>query len=306
MRRLYAFVALLGLAAFTPVFPSWVLLNRGALDPPACVPSTAINWDFTTGSLPGAITFTRASSATYVNVSGTLTTASTNAARFNYDANYPVGGTPSLTGPYLLYEATATNLLTQSNNFSTPPGDWFGLSAPIVTAAAATSPDGTSNASRLQILISSFGGIAEAFTFSNIAYNFSGWSKANGGNSYTLGVQGTFSSGKTAAANWSRQAFTRTASAASSNVQVASNGSPAVDIFIYGYQLETGSTSTSYIATTTAQVTRAADVASFAVPSCVGHLTVTFDDNSTQSIVAASPLTTTFNRPNIKTIVGAI
>ncbi len=49
-------------------------------------------------------------------------------------------------------------------------------------------------------------------------------------------------------------------------------------------QLEDGTTSTSYIQTTTDSVTRAADILSFTVPSAVTRLRYVFDDDSTQDV----------------------
>ena len=77
---------------------------------------------------------------------------------------------------------------------------------------------------------------------------------------------------------------------------------------VYGAQLETGSNVTSYIPTTTAAVTRAADSAVLTIPAGIGHLTFTFDDNTTQLVtVSAGSYTvpTNLNRPNIKRIVGS-
>ena len=65
---------------------------------------------------------------------------------------------------------------------------------------------------------------------------------------------------------------------------------------------------TSYIPTTTATVTRAADSAVFTIPSGIGHLTYTFDDASTQLVTVSAgsyTIPTTLNRPNIKSIVGS-
>src|ERR1035437_7716828 len=99
-KLLFTWIALIGLtlSAHTQV------PLTGAGPSGALISCTFSRIDFTTGSL-GAASLSRSSSATYINVSGVLATATTNAARFNYDANYPGGNSaPSLTGPFLLVE----------------------------------------------------------------------------------------------------------------------------------------------------------------------------------------------------------
>jgi len=118
-----------------------------------------LNFNFTGGSLPSGVTLTRSSSGTYLNSSGVLTTASSNVARFQY-----VSGTP-----YLLYEPAATNLLLQSNGFSTT---WFAENGGVLTSSAFTSPDGTSDGWSLTSG-TGFGGRGQAITFSNVPYTFS-------------------------------------------------------------------------------------------------------------------------------------
>lgn len=256
----------------------------------------SINFDFTTGSLPAGITFTRPSIGTYNSSGNILTTASSNAARFNY-----VAGVANL-----LIEGSATNLLTQSNNFTS--ADWLPQGGATVSANQFISPDGTNNGSSL-ISNTLNGYIIELFTFAAVPYTLSVWAKQITGVTYPQLIISSATSGAIASVSTtiSRVSFTATppVGANGSLIQVvAAVGTEG----IFGAQLETGSKMTSYIPTTTAAVTRAADSAVFTVPSGVGHLTYTFDDNSTQLVsVSAGSYTipVTLNRPNIKSIVGS-
>jgi hypothetical protein len=72
----------------------------------------SLDMDFSTGTLDPRITFTRASTATYFDVTGALQTAATNAPRFDYN---PV--THAARG--LLIEVARTNLLLNSATLGT-------------------------------------------------------------------------------------------------------------------------------------------------------------------------------------------
>ena len=258
----------------------------------------SVNFDFTTGVLPGAITFTRPSIGTYFNNAGLLITAGNDAARFNY-----VGGVACL-----LIERGATNLLLYSNGFNNGSG-WFTGGGSVVTAAQFISPDGTNNGSSLTAG-SGFGSVGNyTVTFANAQYTVSAWVKRITGTAPHLF--------KLSSSNWggdivtsgtiTRVSATMTtpSGAADVNLQVdAATGTNG----IFGAQVETGPAATSYIPTAAAAVTRAADSAVFTIPAGIGHLTYTFDDNSTQ-LVAVSPgsytIPTSLNRPNIKKIVGS-
>lgn len=88
------------------------------------------------------ITFTRGSSGTYFGPDGIMRTAGVNEPRFDHD---PVTG-QSLG---LLVEEQRTNLLLDSNTFSNWTLQSGGGGAVGVTTNAITSPDGTTNASKL-------------------------------------------------------------------------------------------------------------------------------------------------------------
>ncbi len=80
--------------------------------------------DFRTGQTPGAVTFSRASAATYFDASGTLRTATTNVPRLAYDpvSHAPLG---------LWMEGQSTNLLA----YSTPGGTgWTAIGMLSATA----------------------------------------------------------------------------------------------------------------------------------------------------------------------------
>lgn len=261
-----------------------------------------INFDFSGGSLPGGITFIRASIGTYIDGSGILQIASNDVARFNHN---PSGGT--LLG--LLIEPSATNLARQSNTFSTGP--WFTTNGGVLTPSVFTSPDGTSDGWSLTSG-TGFGGISGSSAQITWAaaqpYTGSVWAKFITGSVDLIFNFNSVSavSGIGVGASIARLSNTITPGSGTGGAVITfRTGSGTNGIF--GLQVELGSVVTSYIPTTTTQVTRAADNAAFTIPSTVSQLTYTFDDNSTQ-LVSVSPgaysIPTNLNRPNILSIVG--
>ncbi len=256
---------------------------------------SGINFDFTTGALPGGITFTRPSIATYFDSGGILRTASANAARFNY-----IGGVACL-----LIEPAATNLLFQSNNFAAGP--WFSSNGSVATAAQFVSPDGTNNGWAVTSG-SGFGAMAQDITFAAVQYTMSVWAKRIVGSAPTVF--------RTAAVNGgdiptpvviARLSSTLTPAAGLSDAFIFVDLPSANTNGWFGAQLETGPVPTSYIPTTTGAATRAADSAVFTIPAGVSQLTYTFDDNSTQVVAVSAGAYTipvTLTRRNIKGIVG--
>ena len=232
-----------------------------------------LNLDFAkTKALDPRVTFTRASTATFVGADGLIKTAASGAARF--DHNPETGESLGL-----LVEEARTNTIVSSSVFNT--GAWTQDGA-VLTANAGVAPDGTTTATS----ISQGTGSNRCYLFDNSGVTgskvFSFFVKANAGTSFQISATGGLTPNATATVNLSSvtvSGFTSATIQAFANgwyrvllpvtVSTASGGStywqifgPVSSVFIWGFQLEAGSFPTSYIPTTTATVTRAADVAS--------------------------------------------
>jgi hypothetical protein len=153
-----------------------------------------------------------------------LTTATTNVPRIDYN---PITG--ACNG--LLVEQASTNLILQSNFGSNP--NWYTPGSPTVTANAATSPDGTTNAvlwTRITTAASFIGHNIGSKAASALVYTFSVFVKASVGNYVALRTQGTYparadvvfnlSSGTISTAAIATSTFT----GASATIQALSNG----------------------------------------------------------------------------------
>lgn len=228
------------------------------------------------------ITFSRASTGTFVGSNGLIQTAASGVPRF--DHNPATGESIGL-----LVEEARTNELTQSQTFST----WT-LGNASITTNATTSPDGTSNASKLiednttnvhrislsinptgTYTMTVFAKAAERNILTLIPATTGGgdtpvyFDLSNGTISGSLGSANSASI-QSYPNGWYRCSVTDGmggfgypfigVAAVSGTQSYAGNGTSG--IFIWGAQLEAGSFPTSYIPTTTATVTRAADVAS--------------------------------------------
>lgn len=294
---------LLGLLlATTPAVAWWQSIEQRSVGA-ACTFSTLV----TAGSsLPGGLTLARSTTATYTtNAAGSLiSTAAINTARFATASN---GST------YLYVEPAATNLVLQSNSFTTTP--WFTTNATVSNPATIASPDGTSDG--WLFTSTSFGNVGQSLTVSAAPYIMSGWNKLN-----TAAVQyyyqltgSTISGVQTSTSTWVRFAFNPTAVAGSQSAFNNINAATGT-LSMFGFQIELSQAAgyfathpTSYIATTTVAVTRAADVATFTQPAGCGHNTYTFDDASTQTVAQAPGSATipvaTLNRPWIASIAGS-
>ena len=270
------------------------LLARKLASQPFWLPRGATEYaDFTSGLFYGrkrrsdsigahfaamGFTFARGSEASHATSTGTITFAAADVPRLAHDAATlaPLG---------LLLEGTRTNLQLYSTAFDT---SWNVVTGIAVTADVTTAPDGTTTADKLsetaitnahiayraQTLTggitytrSCFAKQAErqwcGITF-DLTYR---WFKLSDG---TIGSSGAgipaiqpapsgfyrCSVTSTPSSTGSRQAGIKTAAGDNSGsyLGVAGNG-----IYAWGYQLEAGAFASSFIRTTTAAVTRAAD-----------------------------------------------
>ena len=244
-----------------------------------------LNLDFAnTKTLDPRVTFTRASTGTFVGSNGLIQTAATNVPRFDHG---PTTG-ESLG---LLVEEARTNLILQSEDLLTTWTANDGLSR---TANQVVAPNGSTTADLLASNGTLIGYLEQPNASSNqfvsgTAYTYSVYlKKANTSTCVTLLFGSTFNSGggnpaitwnldtgiptftngatgsMTAVGNgWYRCIVTDTATQTETrNQQWLRMASGSGDVYAWGAQLEAGSFPTSYIPTTSATVTRAADVAS--------------------------------------------
>ena len=241
--------------------------------------------DFTTASLDSRVTFTRTTGAsnpaTYVNSSGYIAAATNNQPRFDYN---PV----TLACNGLLIEESRSNELSYSDDFANAA--WTPNNATI-SSNVVTSPDGTSNADKL---IPNSGAVSYASVFrsrgiasqktmsvymkaAEKTVGWLGWLGGSNGAYFNLSTAQatTFGSGTAATItpagnDWYRCSITYTYASGNGNIFVgctdavgslSCTGNGSDGLYIWGHQYEAGAFATSYIPTTTAALTRNADVA---------------------------------------------
>jgi hypothetical protein len=240
-----------------------------------------------TRELDSRITFGRSTTGTFVDKDGFIKTAAINQPRFDHD---PTTG-ESLG---LLIEESRTNSYQQSSNMSNA---YWGLTNLTTSANAAVAPDGTTTATLIAAnTATSTHALIPNITLSSTAtITVSVFLKSNGGQYFTIRgdnqtnyctfdlINGTVTSASTLNSTtasivaypngWYRCIVTYTPinTACDPEFYIANSSTYGVSTFsgtgtngfyIWGGQLETGSFPTSYIPTTTASVTRTADIAS--------------------------------------------
>jgi hypothetical protein len=234
-----------------------------------------LNLNFTSGTLDPRVTFTRASTATFVGSNGLIQSAAINAPRFTYDpiTLQPLG---------LLIEEQRTNIIKPSTPDQAATDNWANGSAiTSVTDNAVVAPDGTTTATAFVGLQGNsnassgsslrwLNGITTAgtYTISFYARVLAGSVAVNmrfvdGGAALDSTVAALNSQGNNNVTT-TYQRFTATITLGSGSTGLSfifSFATNSTTIYLWGAQLEAGAFATSFIPTVASQVTRSADLA---------------------------------------------
>lgn len=265
----------------------------------------------------------RATNATRVNSAGLIETVSANVPRLDYSNS---------TCPSILVEPQRTNLFSYSEQFDN--SFWTKFSSTI-TVNETTAPDGTTTADKLvEDNTNANHLIQQTIVASNTSYTFSVFAKKAERNWVVLrsvnasfqnvkawfnidtGTIGTLQNGATTKITnvgngWYKLEMTIPSFSTGFEFRISVSTGDGVDsylgttgngVYIWGAQLESGSYATSYIPTTSASVTRNADVISDSAITGITTLTTTFEDNTTQ--VLTNPTSYTMPNGRIKSVVG--
>ena len=232
-------------------------------------------------ALDPRITFTRASTGTFFDSAGVLTSAANNAPRFDYNPS-------TLAARGLLIEEARTNLVLQSENFATT---WGQSGSPTVSTNTTVAPDNTTTGDTIGSTatgsyvfqsITFTGDGTKAFSIfikqgtSTVNRLFvrdttAGINRGLTDVTWTVGVpsvvvtNGSLLSLTQLSNGWYRvQVAVDSVVAANSNqLRIQPDTATGTGtVILWGAQLENGAFPTSYIPTTTTALTRAADVAS--------------------------------------------
>lgn len=242
----------------------------------AAVGAPSLGLDFMQpGTLDARITFTRASTATYFDATGTIRTAATNAPRWDYDPT-----THALRG--LLIEEQRTNGLGYSGDMSQAAwakSNFNGPAAPVVVANQTIAPDGTMTAASVAYPAVSGAGagsvLGQAVGTAAAVYSLSIYLKgAVGGEQIYIMTTADgvtyYRATAVLTTSWQRISVVTSALTATTwyyqigvDLRDASQTSkPAQTVYVWGAQMEQGAFVTSHIPTAATGVSRSADLAS--------------------------------------------
>jgi len=272
----------------------------------------------------GDLSVTRATSATRVNSSGLIESVASNVPRLDYTN----GSCPSI-----LVEPQRTNVLTYSEDFTNI--SWVKVDATI-TSNAINSPNGTITADKIVESTSNSAHFTVKSFFYTGSNTLSVFLKKGERDKIIIQLANSSSIYYAKLVDLTNGTLLTPPSPftniANSNIKDFGNGWFRVDItlndiileaafflyngssysytgdgtsgaYIWGAQLEAGSYATSYIPTTSASVTRNADVISKTGITGITTITETFE-NGTTNVITGSPTSYTMSNGRIKHVIG--
>jgi len=231
--------------------------------------TTACSTTAPTGAKGEALTFTRASTATCTRTAsgglatsgianGDLTVLSANVARVSFDGAGTLG---------LLVESSRTNVNLQSADLGNAV--YANVGAPTTTSNTTVSPDGTTTMATIQDnSAAAFEGRSQTVTVtSGQPYTLSVYVKAGTLSAVTVSLDGTTGTCTGLSGATSTRCIVTDASASGVAIVAQVTGGTVVGdtgtFIAWGQLVELGLYATSYIPTTSAAVTRAAETATF-------------------------------------------
>jgi hypothetical protein len=230
-----------------------------------------------TGTLDSRVTFTRSTTGTYYNSSGVLSTAAIDSPRFDYDPS-------NLTPLGLLIEQSSTNLITYSQAINTT--NWSAYNEIYGTTTIDTiAPDGTTSATTINDTSTlGYYGVNKSISLSaSTNYTYSCYVKQGTSSAgfcvWLIGNNGTifqntiaWTAGVPTATGWIAtpvgNGYYRISYSFNSSTNTIislyllgaiQNPTATGSTIFWGAMLEAQASSSSYIPTTSAQVTRSAD-----------------------------------------------
>jgi hypothetical protein len=207
----------------------------------------------------GDLSVTRATTATRVNSSGLIESVASNVPRLDYTN----GSCPSI-----LVEPQRTNLALRSEEFNN--ASWFKTTT-TVTSNATTAPDGLLTADKLAGTGADSSALQGVTVLASTNYVFSVYLRGDAPGTVRIAMLSS-AFGTIASTNinytteWQRFTISALNPVANLTIYATIGGGASFgigeEIYAWGAQLEAGSYATSYIPTTSASVTRNADVIS--------------------------------------------